>query len=161
MVDPHIPPSKPGDGQTRPGKALGRHILVDLYGSHDGGEHYRYIEHALEKHSCRSSPDAPGAENPYAHVAGKIFAICYPDNVYDSSAPTLETLGYVLERHFPWINGIHLLPERLMSHDDVQPQDLLHLMPAAPANDLIAHLKNRELLDDSGMLTARYGQSRD
>ena len=108
-------------------------LLEELYGKDLGSRNYRYLTEALNRFlESQSEEDLQeqadfDPQNPYAHLAGKIFAICYPDNIYDHVSPTLKTLEETLGRHFPAIKGIHILPERTMSHSDLWPQDLLHL----------------------------------
>ena len=137
-----------------------RRDLVDIYGEQKGEANYAYLIRAVEEHKrCNGAgvDTEGGAGSPsFDRLAGKVFAICYPDNVYNDSDPTLMTLREVLRDHFPAINGIHILPERLMSHDDIWPQDLLSLLPAHLAGRLIEELtKEGVLASDRTVADAR------
>jgi len=96
-----------------------------------------------------TAPETPTAESAgaYAHLDGRIFAICYPDNVNEDTAPTLQTLEKALERWFPSVNGLHLLPERPMSHGDLWPQDLFDLLAPQAAAELVRALQAAGVLD--------------
>ncbi len=149
-------------------EALGRirSLLDGLFGKDLGGKDYRYLVDALGRYLESLSDDAvrraadfdPG--DPYAHLDGKVFAICYPDNVYDDTTPTLRTLGQTLERYFPSVNGIHILPERLMSHADLWPQDLLELLTPEGAVNLVGFLKERAVLDQNRYVSDNFEELR-
>ena len=149
-------------------RALGRlqALLVGLYGEQQGGENFTYIREALaryldtrtEEELGRSTDFNPG--DPYAHLDGKVFAICYPDNIYEFETPTLKTLEKTLARFFPSVNGIHLLPERPISHGDLWPQDLLDILPPNTTLDLIRHLQERGVLDCDRFVSDGYGTAR-
>lgn len=127
-----------------------RKDLVGIYGEEKGVSNYDYLMRALEEFRRQNKTGAVGKNGadsqPSEKLAGKVFAICYPDNVYNDTDPTLETLEAILREHFPAINGIHILPERLMSHDDLWPQDLLSLLPAHLAVDLVERLVAADIL---------------
>ena len=123
-------------------------ILLELYGDELGAANYRYLNSALDEF-LRSRNAAGGAaagegpskaEDHYAGLAGKVFAICYPDNVYNDTDPTLTTLGQTLAEYFPSVNGLHILPERVMSHDDIWPQDFFAWLVPRLAVSLVEHL---------------------
>lgn len=144
-----------------------RHKLVEIYGEEQGRANFDYIMQALDayrpgkahggaidkatKGVPETAAESPGTSrqpgrDPVDRLAGKIFAICYPDNVYNDTDPTLQTLGEVLDNYFPDISGIHVLPERPMSHDDLWPQDLHEFIPGDLAFDLIGYLQKRGVL---------------
>ena len=134
-----------------------RRNLFELYGDAVGAENYEYLTKALEaflRRRAEKSGTAAIAEasdsgaEPFSRLAGKVFAICYPDNVYNDIDPTLKTLSQTLAEYFPAINGIHILPERVMSHDDLWPQDLHALLCADLAVDLVEHLIQCGVLAD-------------
>jgi hypothetical protein len=137
-------------------------ILYELYGEQDGSSNYNYLMTAADsylqslgkeeqQHYAAFNPDTP-----YAGLQGKVFAIAYPDNIYDESTPTLQTVGSVLSRYFPSVNGIHILPERIMSHADVWPQDFLSFMPGENAVELIKNLQKSEILDNDRYINSTY-----
>ena len=141
-----------------------RALLKGLYGEDLGGRNFSYLGEAL--HSFlrnRSDEDLqrwaafdPG--NPYANLDRKVFAICYADNVYDETTPTLRTLGKTLETYFPSINGIHILPERPMSHGDIWTQDFLDILSPASALGLVTFLQKLGILDENRLVNDNYRQ---
>ncbi len=141
-------------------------LLVGLYGEELGQSNYLYLKQALARH-CESLSEEelkkaatfdPG--DPYAHLDGKIFAISYPDSIYDDDTPTLVTLGKVLERYFPAVKGIHILPERPMSHGDLWPQDLHDVLAPAAARVLVADLQAKGVLDANRFVGSGFGDLR-
>ena len=143
-----------------------RGLLSELYGSDLGGRAYAYLAAALERHLDSLPPEAVRREadfdpqDPYAHLDGTIFAICYPDNIYDDFTPTLRTLEQALDLYFPHVRGIHILPERIMSHGDLWPQDLLDLLDPEAALDLVRHLQDRGVLDGRRSVTEALSDAR-
>ena len=137
--------------------------LLDLYGEQKGRKNYNYVLEAAQRYLESLSPadiehySSFDKNAPYEHLRGKIFAICYPDNIYTGSEVTLKTLSRVLESYFPGINGIHILPERVMSHYDVFPQDFFEFLDIESSVDLVDFLKSEGLLDDPGTPTEKYG----
>jgi hypothetical protein len=128
-------------------------ILLNLYGEALGSECYRYVQEALARFESR--PDGALGE-PYSHLDGRVFAICYPDNVYNDSDPTLQTLAKTLGEFYPDIGGIHILPERTMSHSDVWPQDLFGTMSPDSALDLVGHLTRNGVIRDDRTVAETY-----
>lgn len=141
--------------------------LAALYGEDKGESNYNYILEAGGKYlgSLSDNDIAQFASfdrtRPYDHLSGKIFAISYPDNIYTDSEPTLQTLKRVLETYFPGINGIHILPERVLSHYDVWPQDFFEFLSRDDAVSFIEYLQNEEYLDGNRIPTEKYGVLRD
>lgn len=137
-------------------------ILLELYGEKNGTENYNYLISAADNYLKSLSKEE--IENyasfnmiaPYDALKGKIFAISYPDNIYNDNEPTLKTLGSVLKEYFPSINGIHILPERVMSHGDVWPQDFFSFMPVENALELVKNLQQSGILNDDRYITSRY-----
>ncbi len=141
--------------------------LAELYGEKKGRKNYNCIIEAGEKF-LRSLSDKDIGQfasfdrtQPYNHLKGKIFAISYPDNVYIDEEPTLQTLKRVLGTYFPGINGIHILPERVMSHYDVWPQDFFEFLSRRDAVSLVEYLQKEEYLDEKRIPTEKYGAIRD
>ncbi|MDA3938855.1 MAG: alpha-amylase family glycosyl hydrolase [Spirochaetia bacterium] len=137
-------------------------ILLNLYGREQGLGNYNYLITAagsflesLSKNEI-SNYASFNSSKPYEHLKGKIFAISYPDNIYDDKSPTLQTLGTILSEYFPYINGIHILPERIMSHGDVWPQDFFSFMPKENALELVHNLQKSEVLDKDRYITSIY-----
>ena len=58
--------------------------------------------------------------------------------------------------YFPFINGIHILPERVMSHGDVWPQDFFSFMPVENALELIHNLQKSNILNKDRYITSKY-----
>ncbi len=137
-------------------------ILLELYGEEQGMDNYNYLLAAMGSFLESLSNEeitvyasfTPSL--PYDHLKGKVFAIAYPDNIYNNSAPTLKTLGAVLSDHFPSVNGIHILPERVMSHGDLWPQDLFPFMPVENAVELVENLQKSGILDKDRYITPKY-----
>lgn len=143
-----------------------RSILLDLYGDISGERNFRFVNDALSEYLDKKSEAELKKEakfdpdDPYAHLAGKIVAICYPDNIYDDEFPTLQTLERILQKHFPSIKGIHILPERMMSHGDLWPQDLHQFLEPDAACDLVRFLQEYGALDQNRFLNASYDAMR-
>ena len=142
-------------------------ILIDLYGEEQGMDNYNYLlivaGNFLESLSKDDIADYASFNPsvPYDHLKGKIFAICYPDNIYNDTDPTLRTLGSVLKEFFPFVNGIHILPERVMSHADVWPQDFLSFMPKENALELVINLQKSGVLNKDRFITSKYKEISD
>jgi hypothetical protein len=143
-----------------------RTLLEELFGEELGGRNYLYLADALGRYLDSLSDEAIqraatfDPEEPYAHLDGKLFAICYPDNVYDDLKPTLNTLGQTLERYFPSVNGIHILPERLMSHWDLWPQDLMELLSPEGAVQLVSHLQQTGILSKERCVSDAFEETK-
>ena len=139
-----------------------RHQLRELYGEETGEKNYTYLYSAAERYlSQRSEEELAEAgrfnpEKPFAHLAGKVFAISYPDHLYDDSVPTLQTLRHALKTWFPGITGVHILPDRLMSHPDIWPQDFFSFLDPKTAKDLADHLVHTGVLDSHRYLTGTW-----
>ncbi|MCK5672728.1 MAG: hypothetical protein KAH95_05095, partial [Spirochaetales bacterium] len=137
-------------------------ILFELYGKEAGYINYDYLINAAGDYLNSLSKEeidnyaAFNKEAPYEALKGKIFAIAYPDNIYNDTDPTLQTLGSVLKDYFPSINGIHILPERVMSHGDVWPQDFFSFMPVENALELIHNLQKSGVLNKDRYITSKY-----
>jgi hypothetical protein len=124
-------------------------LLGELYEPGPAARNFRFLTEALDAYLSSRGGDEPGrAASPagapgqaYAHLDGRVFAICYPDNVWEDSVPTLQTLEKTLSRWFPAVNGLHLLPERPMSHGDLWPQDLFDILSPEAAADLVGSLQ--------------------
>ena len=76
----------------------------------------RYWVDMLER-VWREKPDrvkqrdlAFSPDDPLTRVASKTVVIAYADSVTESPAPALQTLRSFLEKNFPAIGGIHVLP---------------------------------------------------
>lgn len=144
-----------------------RSLLTDVYGEVSGNEYFSYLYAKMQEFVSafpvdvdRSSPSANFKERCRA-LAGKVFAIAYPDNVYDDSRPTLHTLSRFLKEFFPGVNGLHILPERLMSHDDVWPQDLFQFLSPLAAGEAAAVLMAEGILDERRRVTGRFEARRE
>lgn len=142
-------------------------ILFELYGKEVGLTNYNYLIsvagiylQTLGKEEIDSYA-AFKKDTPYEGLKGKIFAISYPDNIYNDSDPTLRTLGSVLEEYFPSIKGIHILPERVISHADVWPQDFFSFMPKENALELVHNLQNSGVLNEDRCVTSKYEEVAD
>jgi len=139
-----------------------KEILIDLYGPEEGVENYTYLTSAAGKYlEVLSTEEIENyrdfnPEAPYDALKGKIFVIAYPDNIYNDTAPTLQTLGSVLKDYFPSVNGIHILPERVMSHGDVWPQDFFSFMPRENALELVHNLQKSGVLNDDRYIMSKY-----
>lgn len=141
-------------------------LLIELYGSDEGQKNYAFLTDSLGRFLAgrggtnrRAPADRAGGDR-YRRLAGKVFAVCYPDHLYDDYHPTLESLAKFFTEYFPDVNGLHILPERLMSHDDVWPQDLHdHLTPEG-ATDFVEYLKGAEILDADLRIGEKYPQTR-
>ena len=137
-------------------------ILLDLYGKEKGTENFNYLISAAKTYLNSLSSEeiesyaAFNKDTPYEDLKGKIFAISYPDNIYNDNDPTLKTLGSVLSEYFPSINGIHILPERVMSHGDVWPQDFFSFMPKENALELVVNLQKSGVLNKDRYITSKY-----
>ena len=131
-----------------------RKNLLKLYGEKTGTANYTYLMDALKGAAAGTT----GGEALYSRLAGKVFAISYPDNVYNDTDPTLKTLGKTLAEHFPAVNGLHILPERVISHDDLWPQDLLAVLPADLATGFVGHLTRAGVLSDDRVLSRGIGE---
>lgn len=128
--------------------------LVDLYGKEFGQRTFEYLKNKWK--SFVKSDDNFDPELPYEQLKGKIFAIAYPDNIYNDDNYTLLTLSTTLSGLFPHIKGIHILPERAMSHNDVWPQDFFHLVDTDLANQIVSTLERLNIIDQNRIITPAY-----
>lgn len=139
-----------------------KRTLSDLYGVQEGTLRYEYLLRCAEAYmgnrtdKQREDNDSFDKENPYKKFKGKIFAIAYPDNVYTDDEYTLKTLKRTLREYFPSIQGIHILPERTMSHSDLWPQDFFSLFSVQISNRIIETLTTMEIIDENRMPTPFY-----
>jgi hypothetical protein len=137
-------------------------ILIELYGKQPGIERFEYLDRKAKlfmhnKSGLQISADESyDYSKPYEALKGKIFAISYPDNVYSDHEYTLKTLGRTLKKYFPHIKGIHILPERTMSHGDVWPQDFFTLYPIDLCLKLVEMLSEMNIIDDERNITSKY-----
>ncbi len=144
-----------------------RTILHDVYGADQGEKNYTYLAGASAAYVNSLSEDELATLRrfnpslPYDHLKGKVFAISYPDNVYTDKEPTLKTLSQVLKKYFPGINGIHILPEREMSHGDVWAQDFHDFLTPEDARVLITVLAEGGVINDKKMIMDSYGRIRE
>lgn len=142
-------------------------ILFDLYGTDRGEVNYSYLVKASADFlRSLSAEDIDRLKKydpakPYEHLKGKIFAISYPDNIYNDTEPTLNTLSAVLKKYFPGINGIHILPEREMSHGDIWPQDFHDFLESEQALSLVVFLQKESIIDENRFLSDSYGERRE
>ncbi|MBN2656941.1 MAG: hypothetical protein JXR86_07755 [Spirochaetales bacterium] len=137
-------------------------ILIDLFGKEEGPQRYELLkkktDEFLKKRSgkqIRAAHSFDPAE-PYKALKGKIFVIAYPDNVYTDNKYPLVTLKRTLKDWFPSIRGIHILPERTMSHYDVWPQDFYRYCDHNTAHRLIRALQESEILDGKRMVRDQF-----
>ncbi|MBI9099075.1 MAG: hypothetical protein JEY91_11390 [Spirochaetaceae bacterium] len=139
-----------------------KNILKDLYGDQAGALRYEYLYHKAEKYlqtlsdKARTDHKDFNSADPYKNLAGKIFAITYPDNVYIDDEYTLITLQKTLEKYFPSIKGLHLLPERTMSHSDIWPQDFFAFFPKDMCQKIVSSLMDLGIIDEFRNITALY-----
>ncbi|MDA3810372.1 MAG: hypothetical protein PF518_08595 [Spirochaetaceae bacterium] len=133
-------------------------ILKDLYGNQPGVFRYEYLLHRAENFLKDKEPSG-NKRASYADLKGKIFAIAYPDNIYSDKEYTLETLSKALQTHFPSVKGIHVLPERTMSHYDVWPQDFFHLYDVKTSNKILKAHQEENLIDENRIITTFYSQN--
>ena len=143
-----------------------KELLVQLYGEEFGKANYSYLSQAMQRYLERKSDKKllfaqdRIASDPYGRLDGKVFAIAYPDNIFTDREPTLRTLEQTLSDFFPDIKGIHILPERPMSHEDVWAQDLFPMLEPAQADGLIKNLRTWSAIDESGAVLESYLGSR-
>ncbi len=139
-----------------------KNILTELYGVQAGTLRYEYIIHGSKAYLKNRTDkqiednDSFDKKNPYENFKGKIFAISYPDNVYTDDEYTLRTLKKSLRDYFPSIHGIHVLPERTMSHSDLWPQDFFSLFSVSISNDIIQKLTTMGIIDKNRIVTSLY-----
>jgi hypothetical protein len=134
-------------------------LLAEIFGRETGGTRYLWLKERMEAF-LNSLPEERIASQsgfdrnrPYDDLAGTVFAIAYPDNVYDDTRPTLQTLHEVLKEKFPPIGGLHILPERPISHGDLLPQDLFDVLAPDKALALVRELKRKGYLDEHNRVT--------
>ena len=139
-----------------------RNTLTGLYGEQADTLRYEYLFHKTEIY-LKGRTESQVQINSrfdinklYEDLNGKIFAIAYPDNVYTDDEYTLKTLSKSLKRFFPSIKGVHILPERTMSHGDVWPQDFFSLLPVDKSNTIISALTRLEIIDENRNVTDSY-----
>ncbi|MDC7220494.1 MAG: hypothetical protein PQJ59_11210 [Spirochaetales bacterium] len=134
-------------------------LLKLIYGAGLGAERFAWLLERMETFLASLSEERLrgqidfNRERPYDHLAGQVFTIAYPDNVYDDENPTLKTLYDVLKKEFPAVGGVHILPERPISHGDIWAQDLFDLCEPARAAELIKELQSKGFLDKNRMVT--------
>ena len=134
-------------------------LLMEIYGDEQGKERFAWLIDRMERYLSSLSAERIRSqasfdrERPYDHLAGRVFAIAYPDNVYDDANPTLRTLHKVLSSRFPAIGGVHILPERPISHGDIWPQDLYGFAGPARALEAVKELQKIGLLDEHRRVT--------
>jgi hypothetical protein len=139
-----------------------KEILEELYGKEGAKECYSIIElnagEFLESRTeeQRKESEKFNPENPYEELKGKIFAIAYPDNVYTDNEYPLVTLKNTLNKWFPSIKGIHILPERTMSHSEVWPQDFFSFTTIDLSVKIFHALQNEGILDKNRLVTDRF-----
>ena len=136
--------------------------LSGLYGIQAGSLRFEYLIHSSEKY-LKTQTDKQilinktfNRDNPYKSLKGKIFAIAYPDNIYTDDEYTLNTLHKTLKKYFPAVKGIHILPERTMSHGDVWPQDFFSLFTVEVSQKVVASLSESGILDSNRYITHLY-----
>ncbi|MBN1646716.1 MAG: hypothetical protein JW874_01670 [Spirochaetales bacterium] len=128
-------------------------LLVDIYGKEKAGELFGYLtdkisEFGKDRVSGQQTAVKNDPEKPWAGLAGKIFAIAYPDSISSSGEYTLGTLAAVLKKYFPDINGLHILPERPMCHYDVLEQDFYSFTGPEKGLEYIRELRKENILDE-------------
>ena len=65
----------------------------------------------------------------------------------------------MLRDRFPPIGGVHILPERPISHGDIWPQDLFDLADPPRALALVQELQEKGFLDEYRMVTSLWGEN--
>lgn len=139
-----------------------RGTLTDLYNVREGTLRYEYLVTKVEEflgnrtETQKEENERFNPEKPYENLKGKVFAICYPDNIYRDDEYTLATLKKNLKRYFPAIGGIHILPERTMSHSDVWPQDFFSFFSIEISCQIIEKLSSMGILDKNRKITDSY-----
>lgn len=137
-----------------------RDILTELFGVEGGGSRYSCLKKAADTYLGSTAEPDRGERESFDGLAGKIFVIAYPDNVYTDEEYPLETLHKTLKRYFPSIGGIHILPERTMSHGDVWPQDFFAVAGVENAGKIFSALEKSGLIDRDRMITPQYEENR-
>ena len=139
-----------------------RNTLAELFGRDGGAERFEYLGNKI-KHFLDNKTESQILHDrqfnkslPYENLRGKIFVIAYPDNVCNDSEYPLKTLGDTLKTYFPFIRGIHILPERTMSHGDVWPQDFFSLCPFEICVRIVNAMRELNIIDDNRYLTDEY-----
>jgi len=137
-------------------------LLEDLYGVEGGQMRFSFLKANADAYlkdlserqirRIRSSDTS----SPYKNLKHKIFAIAYPDNVYTDDEYPLVSLKNTLCDLFPHIKGIHILPERTMSHNDVWPQDFFRFCDRETALSLMGTLLEEGILDENRRVTEIY-----
>jgi hypothetical protein len=145
------PTARSAAGRRETLERIGK-LLAEIYPPGTAESNFRFLKEALRSYlDARPAQAAPRGTartgDAYAALDGRVFAICYPDNVHRDTEPTLRTLGKALELWFPALGGLHILPERPMSHGDLWPQDLFDVLAPAAAAELVAALQAAGLLD--------------
>lgn len=137
-------------------------LLIDIYGKDEGVLHFNYITEKTEGYLKSRSEEqlnhaaAYDPDDLYKDLSGKVFAICYPDSAKKKGESTLKTLQSALKKYFPGINGIHILPERLMSHQDVIEQDFYHFAGKKKSSEYINVLFKHGILDKNNFVSDLY-----
>lgn len=142
-------------------------LLQYLYGAEKGMNNYKYLELKGNEYIDSLSDNTLelyrsfNPEKPYEHLRGRVFAIAYPDNIYNDTDPTLITLKDTLRSYFPFVNGIHILPEREMSHNDVRPQDFADILDPSGSFKLVEDLRRISVLDTEYYISGEYLKKRE
>ncbi len=153
------------EGERIPRMKKMEDLLRRIYGDEKGKERCVWLIDRMEAYL--SSLPAERIESqagfdrnkPYDHLAGKVFVIAYPDNVYDDGNRTLKTLHQVLSTRFPAVGGVHILPERPISHGDIWPQDLFDLTDPGRALAAVEELQRTGYLDENRRVTSLWEES--
>lgn len=139
-----------------------KEILVELYGQKGAEERFSIIElktrEFLGNRTGRQKRESEefNPNKPYDRLSGKIFVIAYPDNVYSDLEYPLLTLKKTLNKWFPSIKGIHILPERTMSHSEVWPQDFFPFCSIDNSNKIFDSLQKKGILDENRLVTDSF-----
>ncbi|MBB6478579.1 hypothetical protein [Spirochaeta isovalerica] len=137
-------------------------LLIDLYGDDGGRTRFDLLKEKadafLNSRSEKQIRDSLSFDpaKPYEALKGKIFVIAYPDNVYTDNKYPLMTLKRTLKDWFPSIRGMHILPERTMSHNDIWPQDIYRFCDHLKANLIVRKLQEDGILDDNRIISDDY-----
>jgi len=139
-----------------------KNTLNGLYGIKAGTLRFEYLkdraENYLKKQTEKQIQNSKkfDRDNPYESLQGRIFVIAYPDNIYTDNEYTLKTLQKTLNKYFPAVKGIHILPERTMSHADIWPQDFFALFPVEISQKIVLALTQSGLIDNNRYITSLY-----
>lgn len=137
-------------------------LLCELYGNDKAEDFFHIITRSINSYlGSRSAVQlersgSHDSDNPLKETAGKVYAICYPDNINSSGEYPLTTLGRTLERFFPSVKGIHLLPEREMKHHDVWEQDFYLSAGIEKSREITKALKKDGIIDSAGCVCDNF-----